>query len=169
MLVFANSKMTSTRRGARPGDYILHPLILSMLLLWAVNDHLLKDYFANMWTGKLSDIASLAVAPLLPLCFYEIVCGLRRSEPSRAPVVFALSLLAVGSLMVGINTSAAVGEGYRVGLGALQWPFRCLIPLLTGAEIPRLTRVFLTPDPSDLITLPALLIPYWVVQRAPRL
>jgi hypothetical protein len=168
MLVFANSKMTSPPRGARPGDCIRHPLILGLLLLWAVNDHLLKSYFANMWTGKLSDIAGLAVAPLLPLCLYEIVCGLRRSEPSHARAVLALSLLTVGSLMVGINTSAVIGDAYRVGLGALQWPFRCLIPLLTGADTPGLTRVFLTPDPSDLLTLPALLIPYWVVQQARR-
>jgi hypothetical protein len=157
--------MTSKDDGYRPGDCIRHPLILSLLLLWAVNDHLLKPWLANALTGKLSDIASLAVAPLLPLCFYEIVCGLRRLEPVHARAVFALSLLAVGALMVGINTSQSVGDAYRVGLGALQWPFRCLISWFSGADTPALAPVFLTRDLSDLLTLPAMCVPYWVVRQ----
>jgi hypothetical protein len=167
-LAFARSDGVSHGDRTRPGDCILHPLILGLLVLWAVNDHLLKDWWANALTGKLSDVAGLAVFPLLPLSVYEIVCGLRGRSPGHARAVLVASLAAVGAVMVGINTSPAWADTYRVGLGALQWPFYCAYSGLSGAELPGLVPVVLTRDPTDLWTLPALFIPWWVGARSPR-
>jgi len=46
---------------------LLTPLVLASLGLWALNDHVLKEAFSSWWTGKLSDVTSLIVFPLLPV------------------------------------------------------------------------------------------------------
>lgn len=147
-----------------PGDAIRHPIILAMLVLWAVNDHVLKSLFANGWTGKLSDVAGLAVFPLIPFCAYEIACAFRGSPPRHARTVLLLSLLATGTFLIGVNTSETMADAFRIGLGAAQWPFRSLWSLTTGGGVPNLAPVLHTVDPTDLWTLPALLIP-WAVAR----
>jgi hypothetical protein len=40
-----------------------HPVTLLSLVLLLVNDHLLKDAYPGLATGKLSDLAGLVVAP----------------------------------------------------------------------------------------------------------
>ena len=45
--------------------WLAHPLFLAAVGMLAVNDHLLKDRFPGWWTGKLSDVAGLAVAAVL--------------------------------------------------------------------------------------------------------
>jgi hypothetical protein len=152
----------------RPGDSFLHPVILGFLFVWALNDHLLKAAFANVWTGKLSDVASLAVFPLIPVCCYEIGCAWRGVEARHTQRVLWLSLLATGAVMAGINTWQPMADSYRWGLGLLQWPFRSLWQLLNGAGAASLKPVFLTQDPTDLWTLPALVIPWWVASRSGR-
>jgi len=150
-----------------PGESICHPLILGLLVLWAVNDHILKELFANGWTGKLSDVASLAVFPLIPMCVYQCVCALRGRAPLHADKLLLASLVATGAVMIGINISGPWASAYEIGLGAAQWPFRAMWDLLGGAEAPPLTTVVLTMDPSDLWTLPALWIP-WRITRETR-
>lgn len=138
-----------------------------MLALWILNDHILKSAFANTWTGKLSDIASLAVFPLLPLCAYELAWAFRGRVAHGSRILLHLSLFATGAVMVGINLSDGCAELYCVGLGVAQWPFRALWGVLLEDGAPPLQRVLLTMDPTDLWTLPALVVPWWVV-RGPR-
>lgn len=149
-------------RDGSAGDSLRHPLILAMLVLWVVNDHILKSALANTWTGKLSDIASLAVFPLLPVCAYELLCAVRDRPAHGVRALLHMSLFATGAVMVGINISESCAELYRVGLGAAQWPFRALWGVLLEDGAPPLHRVLLTMDPTDLWTLPALVIPWWV-------
>jgi hypothetical protein len=149
-------------RDGSAGDSLRHPLILAMLALWVINDHILKSAFANTWTGKLSDIASLAVFPLLPVCAYELVCAYRGRPAHRVRALLLTSLVATGAVMVGINISAGCAECYRVGLGAAQWPFRALWGLTWEGAAPPLRSVLLTMDPTDLWTLPALALPWWI-------
>ena len=162
--------MTQPITRANPaGDALRHPLILAMLALWVVNDHLLKSAFANFWTGKLSDVASLAVFPLLPLCIYQLICAYRGARAHRTNQVLWISLLATGGVMVGINISDLCADAYRMGLGAAQWPFRALWGLLWDGVAPPVAQVFLTMDPTDLWTLPALVIPWWIGREEPGL
>jgi len=149
----------------RPGDLLRHPLVLAMLTLWIVNDHVLKGLLANDLTGKLSDVASLAVFPLIPYATYEIGCGLMGRPARHALGILLVSIFATGAVMVGINISDAWAEAYRVGLGLCQWPFRWLGAWFTGGSLPGPTAVQLTMDPSDAWTLPALYIPLWVFRR----
>lgn len=147
-----------------PGALIQHPLLLLFWLIWLVNDHLLKDWFANELTGKVSDVASLVVFPLLPYTLYELAQNRWGWRFSRNWVLL-LSLIATGSVMVGINISETWAACYRFGLGSLQWPFLCAFSWINGQEMPPIRPVQLTMDPSDVWTLPALFIP-WSLSRS---
>lgn len=145
--------------------YLRHPLILFFWALWLLNDHIFKAVFANELTGKLSDIASLAVFPLFPLAAYELTCFfLNRERPHRTRVLY-LSLFATGFVMVSINISHSCAYAYCWGLGFFQWPFLTLKDLFVFGELHSLTPVQLTMDPSDIYTLPALTVPWLVVNR----
>ena len=145
-----------------PGVILTHPLIIAMLVLWIINDHVLKSLLANGLTGKLSDIASLAVFPLIPVAVYEIACGLRGVPTRGIKTVLYLSLFATGSVMVGINVWDGWAEAYRVGLGICQWPFYAFAAVMTGDTVSPPHTVQLTMDPTDIWTLPSLMVPGWL-------
>ena len=146
--------------------YLRHPLTLAFWTLWLINDHLFKALFANEITGKLSDVASLAVFPLFPLACYEACCHYLKYKRNHRDLVLYCSLIATGTVMVGINTSEGWAFAYRWGLGLLQWPFLALKDLFIHGGLRSLNPVQLTMDPSDSYTLPALVIPWIVVKRS---
>ena len=137
--------------------YLLRPAVLVCLALWIVNDHVLKAAYASWWTGKLSDVASLAVFPLVPYAAIDLWRARRRlppPPPPPPPVVLVGWIAATGLVMATINTIEIAGDAYRWGLGVAQWPLRAL---WSGALVP-IRPVRLTVDPTDLLTLPALMI-----------
>jgi len=139
---------------------LLHPVVLASLALWALNDHVLKDALHDGFSGKLSDVTSLVVAPVLGAAATAQL-GLARARPTRLIVIWSLVMAFV---MASINTWEPAATTYRVGLAAMQWPFRCLATL----SLRPLGQVALTVDPSDLWTLPAALVPVWLALRAPQ-
>jgi hypothetical protein len=139
--------------------YLLRPAVLVCLALWIVNDHVLKAAYASWWTGKLSDVASLAVFPLVPYAAIDLWRA-RRGLPPPPPMVLVGWIAATGLVMATINTIDLAGDAYRWGLGAAQWPLRAL---RAGALVP-IRRVQLTVDPTDLLTLPALIVPWYVMR-----
>ena len=140
----------------RPGDCLRHPLTLLMLALWILNDHVFKAMFGSVLTGKLSDIAGLVVFPLIFVGAYEMVWALRGLQAEHTRTILWAGLGISAALMIGINLFDGCAEACRIGLGLAQWPFRSLWAL----SIMPLSKVSLTMDPTDLWTLPALLIPY---------
>ena len=138
---------------------LLHPVVLASLALWALNDHVLKDALHDGFSGKLSDVTSLVVAPVLG-AVATAQLGIARARPMLLVVVWSLVMAFV---MASINTWEPAATAYRVGLAALQWPFRCLAAL----SVRPLGQVCLTVDPSDLWTLPCALVPVWLVLRGP--
>lgn len=44
--------------------YLLHPVFIIGLIGLLLNDHFLKDYYGNWWTGKLSDFVGVLILPL---------------------------------------------------------------------------------------------------------
>jgi hypothetical protein len=147
----------------------LHPATLALLALWVANDHVLKAAFGNWLTGKLSDVASLAVGPLLVLAAAELsgLCV----RPATRRLVLALAIAGFGFAMIAIKLHAPSAELYRIGLGALQWPLRASGALVRMQGLPALVPVRLAMDPSDLWTLPSLWIAWRVgrgsIERAP--
>jgi hypothetical protein len=136
---------------------LLHPVSLAAIVLLVVNDHVFKAAWPGVLTGKLSDVAGLAFFPLLLAAVAQQVRPALRLRPTVA-VCAGLTALVFASIQVW----PLAGDAYRVGLGALQWPFRALWSALAGHGLPRLAPVALTPDASDLLTLPAVLLAVWL-------
>jgi hypothetical protein len=159
----------ATRRGHRstysPGGGLLHPVALAAIALLVLNDHVLKAAYGTWWTGKLSDLAGMLFFPLLLQAIVEVGQSASRSSwrPSRA--VLVASAAATACVFAAINLFEPVAELYRHGLGGLQWPFRALASLASGAGVPGLAPVKHTLDPSDLIALPTVGLAIWLGWR----
>lgn len=137
-------------------DALLHPVVLAALAVWIANDHWGKAAYPGLITGKLSDVASLIVFPLIPIA--ALALWRRRWPPT---LWIAGWLVATGAVMAAINVLPLAARGYEFGLGALQWPFRAAF----AGELVSLQPVYLTMDPTDLFTLPALLVPALILMR----
>lgn len=132
---------------------LVAPLSLAAIALLVINDHVLKTYAPGVVTGKLSDVAGMIFFPLLLAAALEQV-GLRRGAQT-----IVAAALATGIVFAAVKLWTPAGDAYRAGLAALQWPFRALAAVLGGDALPALGRVHLTADPTDLLALPALLVP----------
>lgn len=131
---------------------LAHPLALTALGLLAANDFLFKRLWPSWITGKLSDFAWLALVPLLVTAALSVFLPPTRSR--RLPDWCMAAALAVTGLVFGLVKSIpAVNELATRSLGAVFAPF--------GAH-PALTL-----DPTDLLALPALLIPAGLWWLAP--
>ncbi len=131
---------------------LLRPTALLAIALLVINDHVLKAQVPGLVTGKLSDVAGLIFFPLLLAALAEQV-GLRGG---RAAVIAAA--IATGLAFAAIKLWAPAADLYRLGLAALQWPFRAIAAAVTDTALPSLGRVQLVQDPTDLLALPALLV-----------
>jgi len=140
---------------------LLRPVALLAIALLVINDHVLKTRAPGLVTGKLSDLAGLSFFPLLLAAAAEQV-GLRGD---RAAVLAAT--IATGLAFSAVKLWAPAGELYRVGFAALQWPFRAVAAAITDTALPALGRAQLAQDPTDLLVLPALLVPIALAKRAP--
>lgn len=109
------------------------PSVLALVVL-VVNDHFLKQAWPGLVTGKLSDVAGLAFAPLLlavPLAAFRV----------RRPTAVAVVATGVGFALAKSSVTGAA-------VASQVWS-------LTG--VPTLFRADLT----DLLTLPALALAWW--------
>ena len=147
----------------------MHPVGLVSLGVWLVNDHLLKAWWpGHVVVGKLADGAGLVVFGLMGVALWEWLWWWRRHcEPplvwSRAAVVACSMVGAAGLAAINLHEGAA--QCYRVGLGALQWPWRAFWAWVWGQAVPWAQPVVLWMDPGDVWTLPAALVPVWLVWR----
>jgi hypothetical protein len=147
-----------------PGDFLLQPMVLALIGLWLLNDHWLKDAYPGWLSGKLSDVTSLAVCPLLALAAAELTWP--KLSPRAGRRVLLAAIAAVGTLMVSVKLLPEAAWAYRWGLGLAQWPLRSAMALASGEAAPALHSVRLAMDPSDLLTLPSLLLA-WLLGRRP--
>jgi hypothetical protein len=138
---------------------LLHPIALVALAVWLVNDHWAKAALPGLVTGKLSDVAGLIVFPLIPVC----AAALWRERRGGSPPGMAWTaawLVATGAAMAAIKLADPAAWAYRHGLALAQWPVRAGWQLISAGDVPQLQPVQLTMDVSDLLTLPALLVPW---------
>lgn len=121
------------------------PVFVLALVVLILNDHVLKQAWPGLVTGKLSDFAGLVVAPLL-LAVPLAAIGVRR----RVPV--AVGLTGVGFVFAKTSLAGAAAT-------STVWS-------LTG--VPTLIRA----DVTDLVALPALGVAWWAdrnVRSSPEL
>ena len=118
-------------------------LLIAVLL---VNDHVLRRLWPSWWTGKIGDVAWLGFAPLVLAVPIALAIpdspGGRRDRPVR------LAALVVGGVFVLGKTLPAAHA-----------------VLVTGLETGLGWRPALRRDPTDLITLPALLVSLGIWKR----
>lgn len=139
---------------------LLRPISLLSLLLWAINDHYLKAAWSNAFTGKLSDVTSLIVAPML----LAYACAALHLGRAHVRSLLTFWCIALALVMIAIKLWEPAAEVYRVGLALLQWPWRCLL----AGEWVQLAPVQLAMDASDVATIPAALIPLWLLDSRRR-
>lgn len=151
-----------------PGNALLHPLVLAAVAVLLINDHVLKARWPSWWTGKLSDVAGLSMFPLLLQGLWEQVSARSGKvfRPSRSVLIGSVVLTAL--CFSAIKVSALAGTGWQWGLGLLQWPARTVWALLAGSQLSPVLPVAHTVDATDLLTLPALLVPLTLGWRRSR-
>ena len=145
-------------RAPFPGSALLHPLVLGAVALLILNDHVMKARWPSWWTGKLSDLAGLAMFPLLLQALWEQAHARRGQgfRPSRA--VLGTCVLLTGLCFAATKVSVLAGDGWRWALGFLQWPVRLAGALLQARPLPGVSPVAHVVDVTDLLTLPGLLV-----------
>jgi hypothetical protein len=135
-------------RAALPAGEFLHPLPLLAVLVLALNDHFLKGarLLPAALTGKLSDVAGLLFFPLLLTAGLDTVAfGVARLG---IPLDFSLRRW---KLAAAVAATAAAFVAVK------------LSPIAAGAAARALSLVFssrIVADPTDLLALPALLVPF---------
>lgn len=139
----------------RRGELLLHPVVLAALAVWAVNDHVGKEAWPGLLTGKLSDVAGVIVTPVLFVGVYELRPGGRLARPA----VVVACVAAVGAAFVLVELVPAAAEVYERGMGLVRWPVDLVRSALAGQEAAGPVRVQLWSDAPDLLTLPFLAVP----------
>lgn len=145
------------RRTLRGGDgtrvlpigEALHPVALLAMIVLVVNDWVLKPRFGPSFvTGKLSDLAGLAAAPvvLTALIGLVLLAGKKlgaRIDPLLTRRRLVLAIAATGLLFAAVKLSARAAGWFTDLLGVI-----------------RPATVHL--DRTDLACLPMLAIAYWI-------
>ena len=142
-------------RGGRWLNALLHPLPLGMLALLLANDHILKVHYPGWVSGKLSDVAGLALLPFVLLALADLAATASPRIPAPGRRMVVACILATAAIFTAMQVTPLGADAYRLGLGVAQWPFHAAAFLLQGGPIPSLHPVQLTSDPSDLLALPA--------------
>ena len=125
----------------------MHPLTLVCVGLLVINDWVLKPRFHGFVTGKLSDLAGLAFAPVILSAAIGLVLHAAASlgarvDPSlsRRRLLLCILATAIGFTIVKLSPAASQGAAQLL------------------AHLGRDASIYL--DPSDLFCLPALGIAY---------
>ncbi len=129
-----------------PVGEALHPVALAAVILLVVNDWVLKPRFHDSVTGKLSDVAGLAFAPVLLSAIIGLLLHVLarlgvRVDPSlsRRRLIACCAATAIGFALVKLCPSVAGVVARLIGHHASFYP-----------------------DLTDLYALPCVLVSYWI-------
>ena len=147
------------RSPRRPGDGMLHPVILIAVAILLTNDQLLKAAWPGPVTGKLSDIAGLVFFPALIVAVWEVATR-RRPFAGPTPHAIGVAVVVTGLVFASVKSNAACAQLVATTVALLQWPFAVVLTAVQGTPAPSIgTPIRLVVDPTDLVVLPVLAIP----------
>lgn len=146
----------------RLGDLLLLPAAYCGLVLLIMNDHYLKRHLHNAASGKLSDIAGLMFFPLLVATAIETTRLTVRIRPWRISIRgFDATIVGVGMFFLLMKTWQPAAHIYASLDAVLQWPVLAGKAAITGGDPWTWPKTSIVLDPTDLLALPVLLIPWW--------
>jgi hypothetical protein len=125
--------------------WLIHPVTVVALLVLLLNDHVFKASWPGTLTGKLSDVAGLA---LTPAAITTMVAVLVPRLPVRA--VAGVATVGVGAAFALAKTTAT---GAATATAAWSWA--------SGPST-------ILRDPTDLVALPALGVSWWAFVHVTR-
>ncbi|MFN8630508.1 MAG: hypothetical protein U0838_09385 [Chloroflexota bacterium] len=152
-------------RLAEPGDGLLHPVALGSLAMLIVNDHALKSAYPGVVTGKLSDVAGLVFFPLLLVAGLELIQAIRRRWRGPSGAASEIAVVATGLAFAAVKLLPVGAHAFGWSLGLAQWLASVPVDLVTGRGVSPLAAAASVADPTDLLALPALLVPLWLGRR----
>ncbi|MEV6715336.1 hypothetical protein AB0M48_25240 [Lentzea sp. NPDC051208] len=120
--------------------WVAHPLTVGATAVLLLNDHVFKQAWPGLVTGKLSDVAGLVVAPAV----LGLLSGLFRAGRIGA---------AVATLLTGAGFTWVKLTGTGAEVASAAWA------VVNGPSV-------VLADPSDLIALPALGLAWWAWRRS---
>jgi hypothetical protein len=126
----------------------MHPVTLLAVVVLVVNDWVLKPRFHGGVTGKLSDLAGLAFAPVVLTAAIGLVLHLAMRLGARVDPSLSRRRL--------IAAIAATGAGFaavKLSPAAAEW-------LVAVLSFVRPASIYL--DRSDLLCLPMLAVAWWI-------
>ncbi|HEX2691996.1 MAG TPA: hypothetical protein VHN14_35550 [Kofleriaceae bacterium] len=135
---------------ALPLGEALHPVALAAIALLIINDWVLKPRFGpSAVTGKLSDLAGLAFAPIVLSAATGLGLDLAvrlgaRVDPSLSRCRLVVCTVATGAVFAAVKLDPSCA--------------RIVVDLLSRFGRP----AAITLDPTDLLCLPALAIAVWI-------
>jgi hypothetical protein len=135
---------------------MLHPVVLASIALLLANDHILKERWPGVVTGKLSDVAGLVFFPVLLFSLAEIGSIVLRRR-SSSPSVLVGCILATAAAFASAELVPSLERVLEATWGALASPRDAI----SGSPSP----VAMVADPSDLVALPALWVAWLVAAR----
>jgi hypothetical protein len=139
------------------GQGLLHPCLLAAVVVLGLNDHLLKQSYPCLITGKLSDVAGLIFFPAFLQGLIEIV--MRRPRWRGSQKLLIATTVATAAVFACVKALPMGGEVYRAALGVLSFPLQVLVTTLHGQHLHGPVHARLVTDWTDLLALPAVLLP----------
>jgi hypothetical protein len=155
-------------RNPAPGASLLHPFTWLSLVVLVLNDHVLKQLYPGVLSGKLSDFAGVLLLPVFVHALLELAAARLWHKPltviqgDRA-LAYVVGVCVLGFALPEVWQPAEVV--YRYGLGAAQYPFRIVAAMLAGHGLPALLPVRATADVTDLLAMPMALVAFAVAKR----
>jgi hypothetical protein len=139
--------------GNLPIGEALHPVAIAAMLVLVVNDWVLKPRavpasWQSALTGKLSDLAGLAAAPVVLTAFVGLVLYALRALGARVD-----PYLTYGRLVLAIAATGITFSAIKLSPTAAGW-FTDLLGLVRPASVAL--------DRSDLFCLPMLAVAWWI-------
>jgi hypothetical protein len=99
---------------------------------------------------------------------WEVLADLARRPALASQRVLGLAIIASGGVFAAIKLAPLAGDAYRAGLGWLQWLPSAALASVTGGDPGVAHRVMLAADPTDLVALVALAVPWLIGRRRDR-
>lgn len=139
--------MENNRALRRALNGLSHPLTLGAVILLLVNDHYWRYAAPSWWTGKIGDFSWLIFAPFI--CAVGLAVVVPKRSKNREQFIGVVSFGLIG---VWFATAKTIPIVHQITTDAVEW--------IIGWE------GTLRRDVTDLLTLPALGVGWWIWRRA---